>query len=202
MDAFTTGVVAGYGIAIPVGAIAILIVDIGIRRGLQPAFFAGAGAATADFLYAGLAVLGGSALAAAVESIGPALRIMSALVLAVIALAGLARVRRPIEPSPNNPSTGDLGRIYARVLGLTLINPTTVVYFTAVVIGLGVAEGMTAGDGALFVIGAFLASLSWQTVLAAAGALAGQRLPAGARTLVSVLGNVLILAFAVVILLS
>ncbi|MGH8951036.1 MAG: LysE family transporter [Acidimicrobiia bacterium] len=202
MDAFITGVVAGFGIAIPVGAIAILIFEIGIRRGLQPAFFAGAGAATADFLYAVLAVFGGSVLASAVESIGSPLRIVSALVLAVIALAGLARVRRQIEPAPNNPSTGDLSRTYARILGLTLVNPTTVVYFAAVVIGLGIAEGMNAGDGALFVIGAFLASLSWQTVLAAAGALAGKRLPAGARTLVSVLGNGLILVFAVVILSS
>jgi len=202
MDAFITGVVAGYGIAIPVGAIAILIVEIGLRRGFQPAFSAGAGAATADFLYAGLAVLGGTTLASAVESIGSSLRIVSALVLVVIALLGLARTRRPVEPAPADPPTGDLGRTYARILGLTLINPTTVVYFAALVIGLGVAEGMSAGDGALFVTGAFLASLSWQTVLATVGAMAGRRLPAGAQTLLSVLGNLLILAFAVVILLS
>ena len=45
MTAFWEGVLAGYGIAIPVGAIAILIVDLGLRRGFQPAFMAGAGAA-------------------------------------------------------------------------------------------------------------------------------------------------------------
>ena len=72
MDAFMTGVAAGYGIAIPVGAIAILIMDVGIRRGFAPAFSAGAGAATADLLYVALAVLGGATLAATVESIGAA----------------------------------------------------------------------------------------------------------------------------------
>ena len=40
-----------------VGAIAILIVDMGLRRGFPAAFMAGAGAATADFIYALLAVL-------------------------------------------------------------------------------------------------------------------------------------------------
>jgi hypothetical protein len=45
MEAFITGVVAGYGIAIPVGAIAILIVEVGLKHGFRPAFFAGAGAA-------------------------------------------------------------------------------------------------------------------------------------------------------------
>jgi len=55
MTPFWEGVLAGYGIAIPVGAIAVLIVDMGLRRGFGFGLMAGAGAATADFLYAGLA---------------------------------------------------------------------------------------------------------------------------------------------------
>ncbi len=97
---------------------------------------------------------------------------------------------------------GDLARTYARFVGLTIINPTTVVYFAAVVIGLGVAEDMTPGDGALFVVGAFLASLSWQTLIASVGAFAGHRLSARARRGVTILGNLVILAFAIVILLG
>lgn len=50
------GVLAGYGIAIPVGAIAVLILDVSLRRGFRVGFMAGAGAAFADFLYAALAV--------------------------------------------------------------------------------------------------------------------------------------------------
>ena len=201
MDAFITGVVAGYGIAIPVGAIAILIMEAGIRRGFRPAFFAGAGAATADFLYAALAVLGGTALAGVIESFGTPLRIVSGLVLVLIAVIGLGRAMRPTEPTPAEyPRGGDLARTYGRFLGLTIINPTTVVYFAAVIIGLGVAEGMTAADGAVFVAGAFLASLSWQTLVAAVGALAGRRLRPAWRTALSVLGNLVILGFAVVIL--
>lgn len=201
MDAFITGVVAGYGIAIPVGAIAILIMEVGIRRGFRPAFFAGAGAATADLLYASLAVLGGAALAGAAESVGAPLRTVSGLVLAVIAVVGLRRAMARTEPPPAEQQRGaDLARTYARFVGLTVINPTTVVYFAAVIIGLGVAEGMTAGDGTLFAVGAFLASLSWQTLVAAVGAVAGRRLGENWRTGASVAGNLLILGFGLVIL--
>lgn len=201
MDAFATGVVAGYGIAIPVGAIAVLIIEVGIRRGFRPAFFAGAGAATADLLYAAVAVVGGAALAGAVESIGEPLRVVSGVVLALIAVFGIVRAVQPAETLPtDSPRNGDLARTYSRFLGLTIINPTTVVYFAAVIIGLGVAEGMTAGDGAVFVAGAFLASLSWQTVIAAAGAIAGRRLRAEWKIVVSVLGNLVILGFAIFIL--
>lgn len=202
MRAFITGAVAGYGIAIPVGAIAILIMDVGIRRGFWPAFWAGAGAATADFLYSALAVLGGTALAAAIEPIGTSLQLVSGLVLIVIALVGLFRSREPAMAAPNDSRGGLNGRTFARFLGLTVINPTTVVYFAAVVIGLGVAEGMTPGDGALFAIGAFVASLSWQTLIAAIGAFAGHRLSVRARRVVTILGNLVILAFAIVILAS
>ena len=35
IEAFLAGVIAGYGVAVPVGAIAVLIVDASLRRGLR-----------------------------------------------------------------------------------------------------------------------------------------------------------------------
>lgn len=203
MEPLLTGVLAGYGIAIPVGAISILIVDVGLKQGFRPAFFAGAGAATADFLYAGLAVIGGAALAGAVGAVDDALRIISALVLILIALIGLRRSRSEVTTTagPTYSTPGDLALTYARFLGLTIINPTTIVYFAAVIIGLRVADDMTLPQGIMFVLGAFLASLSWQTLLATVGSSVGRRLTPAARTAATVLGNLLILGFAALILL-
>jgi arginine exporter protein ArgO len=202
MDAFLTGVVAGFGIAIPVGAIAILIVEVGIRCGFRCAFAAGAGAASADLLYAGLAVMGGVALADVVESVDRPLRIVSAGVLGVIAVVGLRRVGRTRESGEFSfPNRRELASTYARFVGLTIINPTTILFFAAVIVGLGVAEGMSASEGLLFSVGAFLASLSWQTLLAGIGAVAGDRLSTRAQAAAIVFGNVVILVFAIVILL-
>lgn len=202
MDAFITGVVAGYGIAIPVGAIAILIIDLGMRRGFRPAFAAGAGAATADLFYAGLAFIGGAALAGVIESVEGPLQTLSGAVLVVIAGFGLFRARRPRDPAtPVEVSNGaDLGRTYARFLALTIINPATIAYFAAVVIGLGIASDMALADGLLFITGAFLASLSWQTLIAGLGTLAGARLTSRTTTLISIGGNLLILVFGLLIL--
>lgn len=44
MSPFLIGLVAGFGIAIPVGAIAVLIVQVGTRCGFRCAASAGAGA--------------------------------------------------------------------------------------------------------------------------------------------------------------
>ncbi len=89
---------------------------------------------------------------------------------------------------------------YARFLGLTIINPTTILYFAAVIIGLGVASDLTAGAGVVFALGAFLASLSWQTLLAIIGGFARNRLTLRTQTIAVVMDNLVLLALAVVIL--
>ncbi len=201
MESFLTGVLAGYGIAIPVGAIAVLIVETGIRCGFGCAASAGVGAATADLLYATLAVVGGAGIASSVESIDEPLRYASAFALVAIAVLGLRRARRPPEDiAMTLPSRGELLTTYLRFLGLTVINPATVVYFAAFIIGLGIASGLTLGSAVLFVAGAFLASLSWQTLLAGIGAVARHRLSRRIQTAAVVGGNLLVLAMAALVL--
>jgi arginine exporter protein ArgO len=74
-----------------------------------------------------------------------------------------------------------------------------VVYFAAFVLGLGLADGLSVSEGVLFVTGAFLASLSWQTVLAVIGAVARRRVPRRFQVAAVVVGNLIVLAIAVLI---
>ena len=208
LSAFVAGALAGYAIAIPVGAIAVLIVEAGVRRGFQVAAAAGAGTATADFVYASLAMLGGAAVAPALAPWSVPLRVAAIVFLLYLGLRGLVRVVReqrstatgggpdPAASGPARSAGPGLLATYARFLGLTLLNPTTVVYFAALVLALP-ALGAEPLSRPLFVVGAFLASLSWQTVLAAVGAVAHHRLPARFQVGITVLGNVMICGFAV-----
>jgi arginine exporter protein ArgO len=200
MEAFLAGAIAGYGIAIPVGAIAVLIIQVGIRSGFTVAAAAGAGAATADGLYAAVALIGGAALAAAVDGIGRPMQVTSALVLAVIGIIGLARSGRQAQPVVGAESSGSRLKVYASFVGLTIINPATIVYFAAVIIGLGATAETRGASGALFVLGAFLASLSWQCLLAFTGAFAGRRLSPGVQRGLTIAGNLVILTLAAVVL--
>jgi arginine exporter protein ArgO len=200
VNPFLLGVLAGFGIAIPVGAIAVLIVQVGIQRGFSFAFSAGAGAATADFAYSLVAVAGGVALADLVGDIGDPFRWVSAAALVAIAVLGLYNARtKPAPAAVDGKTRTEYLRTYLRFLGLTIINPMTIVYFAAVVLGLGLADGLTFAQGTLFVTGAFLASLSWQTLLAGIGAFAGSRLSPKFQVGAVVIGNVVVLGMAVLI---
>jgi len=100
--ALLSGIVAGYGIAIPVGPITLLIVDTAMRRGFRPAFPAALGAASADLLYAGAAAVAGLALAARLAPSARPLRMIGAATLAGIAAyraVNLIRARRNDVPA-------------------------------------------------------------------------------------------------------
>lgn len=197
--AFVAGALAGWAIAIPVGAIAVLIMETGIRRGFRVAAAAGAGAASADGAFATLAVVGGTALAAVLEPLGRPLRIVAIGALLAIGLRGLLAMtmaRRAVPAAAVMPT--QVIRTYLRFLGLTLLNPQTVVYFAALILAIP-DVGRGPGERGAFVAGAFLASLSWQLVLAAIGAVAHHRLPAGFQTAVGLLGNLAICGFAVLL---
>ena len=59
LEAAIAGAVTGFAIAIPVGAIAVLIIHTGLTRGLRVGIAAAAGAATADGIYSSIAVIAG-----------------------------------------------------------------------------------------------------------------------------------------------
>ncbi|MEV3886299.1 LysE family transporter [Streptomyces griseoincarnatus] len=178
--ALLAGLLAGYGIAIPVGAVGTYLVSLSARTSLRTGVSAALGVATADGLYALAAVLGGSALASALRpALGP-LRWVCVLVLAALAAwgaAGAIRRYRGRRLTPRAaPAPPSALRAYLTLLGITLLNPTTVIYFAALVLGSQGGSAAGAAERTVFVTAAFAASASWQMLLAGGGALLGRAL--------------------------
>ena len=191
-QAFLLGIAAGYAIAIPFGPIAILIVRTGVRQGLRAAAAAGAGTATADLIFATIAMLFGAAASAFLAPILPAARLVAGAALAVIALRGLLAAPQPIE---RETGTARAGNTYLLFLGLTMLNPPTVIYFVSLAIALPEVSADFASR-AIFAVAAFLASLSWQEVLALVGAMLHGRLTPRLQRITAVVSSLIILALA------
>lgn len=192
-DPLLSGLLAGWGVAIPLGAIGVMVVDVGMRAGMRPAAAAAAGVATADFLYAAVAAAAGAAVAGMLEPHAHALRLGAAVVLALVGALGLRALRRRPDGDAGTPPGG---RLYLRFVALTSINPLTVAYFAALIAGLPAVASAPVEAKIVFVAAAGLASLSWQLVLAGAGAALHRRLPASARLWTALAGNALVLGLA------
>lgn len=189
--ALVAGLLAGYGIAVPVGAVTTYLVSLTARTSLGTGVCAALGIATADGLYALLATLGGTALAGALQPVLVPLRWVSALVLAVLAVrggTGALRQYRDGALSPRADTTPTSPhRAFLLLVGITLLNPTTVVYFVALVLGSRASDAVSPGEQGVFVLAAFLASASWQVLIASGGALLGRALTGRRGRLVTAL---------------
>jgi arginine exporter protein ArgO len=202
MRAFLQGIMAGYGIAIPVGAVTVLIIDAGLRQGFRAGFAAAAGAATADLTYALLAAAAGTILSPLLAPYAFWLNLGGGAVLAGMGFAGLRRLfeeRKNAAPAavsgqvkPSSQST----RTYSRFLAITLLNPMTIIYFAALILGGGTALHTNA-ERLVFVVSAGIASLSWSSFMAGIGAFGRHYLSPRFRLWASLAGNLIVIGLAI-----
>lgn len=195
------GIIAGYGIAIPVGPIGILILELGIGRGFSTAFSAGAGTATADLIYATIASTAGAFLVSVLAPYAQTVRTVSAIVLIGF---GVWLLYNGLRGRKRSKEVSAMSRIdtYGMFLGLTLLNPVTVAYFTTLILGLRVGAAASPIDIFLFVIGAFSASFSWQTLLALISGLAHKRLSPKLQSVTFAFGNCVVILLGILILIG
>lgn len=172
LEVVLSGLVTGWAIAIPIGAVGAYLVTLTARSSLRVGASAALGIATVDGVYAAAAVVGGSALARLLEPAADPLRVAAAgvllLIAALTAAHALATNGTAREVTPMRPL-----RAFWLFVGITAANPTTVVYFAAVVLG-NRSLVSTPAEGVVFVVAAFLASASWQLALAGGGAALGR----------------------------
>lgn len=198
------GFVAGLAIALPLGAIGVLVVRRGITHGFRAAGAAASGVAFVDTVYCVLAVAFGAAVAPVIVGWGAWPRIVGGAVLLVLGALSLVRAVRPaVDPMAAVPARPDAARRGAVRRGfrdfvlLTAINPLTLLYFAGVAAALGsaLADPVSA---AVFVLATGVASLAWQLVLAAIGARLGRGLGARGVRALSIAGAGIVLVLGAV----
>jgi threonine/homoserine/homoserine lactone efflux protein len=203
-DVLISGALAGFGIAMPVGAVTVMIVTLSAQTSLRTGLAGAMGTATADGLYALIAALTGAALAGLLRPVAGPMRWTAAVVLLALAAKGLAdAVRRSLDPgSVRQVEEKRPFSVYLRFLGLTVLNPLTIVYFSALVLALRNDDWPPMG-GLMFVVAAFAASASWQALLAVGGALVGRVLTSDKGRLgTALVGNGVIIFLAARLLLG
>jgi threonine/homoserine/homoserine lactone efflux protein len=205
--ALVAGLLAGWGIAVPVGAVAAYLVALAARSGGRVGAAAALGVASADGVYALVAVVGGAALTGLIAAIATPLRWLSVLVLVVLGGRILWAAVRDHRDRSDLAAAGGVdrpGRAYLTLLGITLLNPQTILYFAALVLGSTAAElgggGPVGLTGTVFVLAAFAASASWQLVLVAGGLALGRALTGHTGRLATGLASgTVIIGFAAVL---
>ncbi|MGW1768957.1 LysE family transporter [Streptomyces sp. NPDC002073] len=99
------GAAAGLGVAMPVGAIGVLLVQESMRGPRRAAAAAAAAVAVVDMAYAALATALGPLVSSALSGVEAWVRLLSALILLAIAAHGLRPTGSPASTSSAPPSS-------------------------------------------------------------------------------------------------
>ena len=189
--ALLAGLVAGLAIAMQVGAVSLLLIEASVVAGPRVGVAAGMGVATADLGYAAVAAAAGGAAGAVLSSHESEIKVFAALVLAAIAVHGLARLRT--EPPAPAAAEAAAGSHYLRFLAITGANPLTIASFAAVAAALSL-DGP--GAAVAFAAGVGFASAAWHLALTLAAGHAGRWVTPRIRRGLAIGGRLLVLAIA------
>ena len=183
---FFKAMIAGFAIAVPVGAIGAMC----MRRGLQGrwimSLLTGLGAAIADTCLAAVAMFGLSLVTEYLNANEQWLRIIGGLFLVYIGVRMMrsrqVRVTETAKPQPLQMRHWRLWLgAFSTGFGLTIINPATFLAFIAVFAGLGLLPGQANGlfEFWAIIVGVFAGSMLWWCVLTGMAFAARHKLPLG-----------------------
>ncbi|QYF72779.1 LysE family transporter [Cryobacterium sp. PAMC25264] len=197
---FGAGALAGLGVAVPLGAIGLLLVRQGVAGGFVVGAAGAAAVALVDSVYCIVALGAGAVVAPVLGEWGAAAGLLAGAMLMALGVAGLLRERRRPTASQDQPGRSSVrrpapARFFLLLLGLTAVNPATLLYFAALTTAL--RPTLAAPGGAVaataFVAGVAIASLAWQLGLVAAGAFWGGRITPRGQVLVGRAGYLLVI---------
>lgn len=180
IDSILSGLWAGYGLAVPVGAVAVLMINMTARTSFRHGAAAAMGAVTADAVYAVAAVMGGEALASVIAPVSTPLRQAASVILIGMAIRIVVQAarRRAGAVSQASPNAGEPRlppyRAYLTFLGLTALNPWPAIYFVSLVLGRQGQDDQTSWQTCAYLGAIVVASASWQLLLAGGGAMLGR----------------------------
>lgn len=189
---FIKSLFLGLAVAAPLGPIGALCINRTLERGFAAGVAGGLGTALADGVYAALAAAGFAAFAGVLSMIDAPLRLLGG---AFMLWLGWKSLSPTLPREAAKVSAGDLIGTIAATFLLTITNPMTVISFTALFAGLGLASDSSVAASVIVVSGVFAGSMLWWCVLSGGVALARLRLPDAFATWVSRLSGVVLIAF-------
>ncbi len=157
------GLLIGFSIAAPVGPIGVLCIRRTLARGRLAGLVSGLGAATADAVYGAIAGLGLTLISSFLIEQQVWLRLVGGVFLCYLGVKTFISL-----PAREAARVGGKGAIaaYTSTFFLTLTNPMTILSFTAIFAGLGVASRSgNYWQAMVLVLGVFAGSALWWLLL-------------------------------------
>ncbi|HWP96703.1 MAG TPA: LysE family transporter [Syntrophomonadaceae bacterium] len=162
LDLIYKGMIVGFGVAAPVGPMALLCIQRGLNYGFRAGLVTGLGAAAADATYAGLAGWGLASLSTLIMHRHSWLEIITGLFFLFM---GLRTFSAPLRQNSSDAVSTKTWSLFITSYFLTLSNPMTFLAFAAVFAGLGLSTANHRMDALILMNGVALGAICWWLLL-------------------------------------
>lgn len=192
---FIKGFIIGFTIAASIGPIGILCIRRSLANGYWSGFFSGMGAATADGFYGAVAAFGLTFISSFLVEQQMWLQIVGIVFLVYLGVKIF--IEKPKVDSSQKVENRGLLNDYFSILFLTIINPMTILLFTAVFANLGLAQA--SGNylqASMLVLGVFTGSALLYLLLSIIFGVFSEKLKSNVLILVNRISGLIIIGFA------
>ena len=201
-ELFTIGFFAGLALAIPVGPMAIMLINTTLEKGWRHGVAGASAMASIDFSYALVVFLLGHAVSSFFSTWGQLLSLIGAAILLALGVTTLWRNFKLLNNVGADVSAAKSGATPAKTFllfaGATILNPPTALYFLGIAPSVaGVESTNFVASAIVFAIGVFVGSVIWQQALALTGTTLRRFAQNKVRVFFGLIGGALIVALAV-----
>lgn len=201
-ELFSIGFFAGLALAIPVGPMAIMLINTTLERGWRSGVAGASAMATVDFLYALTVFLLGSVVAVFFATWGQVLSLGGAAILLLLGLSTLIRNIKRMRGDEQQIDSAKFGRTplgtFFIFAGATIVNPPTALFFLGLAPTVAQFDSSSALTGAFtFAIGVFVGSVIWQQTIALTASYLRRYAQNRVRTISGLIGGLLIIGLAI-----
>ena len=198
---FIKGFIIGFTIAASIGPIGILCVRRSLAHGYLAGFFSGMGVATADGFYGAIAAFGLTFVSSFLIQQQMWLQVIGIVFLVYLGVKTL--VEKPADNTTSEVKSGGLLGDYVSILFLTIVNPMTILLFTGIFAGLGVAKESESYVSALMItLGVFTGSAMLYFLISVIFGVFGRKLNSHVIILVNKISGSIIIGFAIITVIS
>jgi threonine/homoserine/homoserine lactone efflux protein len=157
---FLKSMVLGLGVSAPLGANGMLMVNRTIRKGFRSGFVTGMGVATADTIFAIIAILGFSFIIGFINTQAFYIKLFAGIIVALIGLKLF--LSNPIKDIRRNRREHTTHvQDYFSVLLLALTNPFSILLFITFFPGLNIDIAQPGLYKVIIILGIFLGAAAW-----------------------------------------
>lgn len=163
---FLKGIVIGLLASIPLGPIGVLCIQRTLCKSHKAGFVSGLGAASADTLFATIALFSLTFVLSFIESYMVIIKVLGGILVIIVGMTIL--LKNPVvQIRKNRAGKGNnLWSDYLSVFFVTLANPAYILVFVALFAALGInREGIPYANGLLMLIGVLCGTSLWWFIL-------------------------------------